>query len=298
MLSQWQKKLSLFAFLITVVGITKAEGINRLPSDNVTNKVVSIDWTQTETLLALGITPVAVAQITDYNAWVKEPIIPPQVPDLGLRTQPNLERLYELSPDRVFISPMFSSLQPQLEKIAPVTNIGLYRDGKVDWTALTHFTRTMAKEVGYEVQAETLISDSEDQISTLKESLPPNVPPLLMIQFMDSHHVRVFGENSLYKTAINQLGLINAWKGKTNAWGFSLIGIDKLLGINGQIVIIEPFPAGTRKHLDNNEFWQYAVQETGYPVLTVPAVWSFGTIPSATRFARFIAREVHRGEAQ
>ncbi|MBW3694975.1 iron-siderophore ABC transporter substrate-binding protein [Vibrio sp. T187] len=260
-------------------------------------RVMSIDWTQTETLLALGIEPVAVAQIADYNAWVKSPLIPDSVPDVGLRTQPNLERIFELKPEKIFISPMFSSLEPQLSKIAPVTSIGLYRDGDIDWQALVKNARAIAKEVGREEQADVLIQDAQSEIAELKKVLPSDVPPLLMVQFMDSNHVRVFGKNSLYKTSINQLGIESAWPGITNAWGYSLVGIDKLIGIEGQIVIIEPLPAGTSEQLANNQFWQYVVTESGYEAVRVPPVWSFGSIPSATRFARFIT-EALGSEAQ
>ncbi|MEZ8321666.1 iron-siderophore ABC transporter substrate-binding protein, partial [Vibrio splendidus] len=87
-----------------------------------------------------------------------------------------------------------------------------------------------------------------------------------------------------------------AWTGQTNAWGYSLVGVDQLIGVKGQIVIISPMPAGTEESLKANQFWQYIVKESGYPALQVPAVWSFGAIPSATRFARFIVSELNQGD--
>ena len=80
---------------------------------------MSIDWTQTETLIALGIKPIAMAQQSGYEAWVKAPAIPSTTADVGLRTQPNLERLSELKPDKIFISPMFTSLIPKLSPYRP-----------------------------------------------------------------------------------------------------------------------------------------------------------------------------------
>lgn len=82
-------------------------------------RVMSVDWTQTETMLALGVVPVGVAQGQDYDAWVKSPPLPPQTKDVGLRTQPNIERIYELRPDRIFIAPYFSSMKHRLVDIAP-----------------------------------------------------------------------------------------------------------------------------------------------------------------------------------
>ncbi|PMG31758.1 ABC transporter substrate-binding protein [Vibrio splendidus] len=258
-------------------------------------RLVAIDWTHTETLLALGVTPVAVAQIPDYNSWVKSPKIPPTVADVGLRTQPNLERIHELKPDKILLSPMFSTLESRLSKIVPVTTIGLYRSGDVDWSALETVTRKLAEISEKQPQAEVLIQKANTEMDRLGSQLPNNAPAMLMVQFMDTNHVRVFGDNSLYKASVNKIGLESAWKGQTNAWGYSLVGVDQLIGVKGQIVIISPMPAGTEESLKANQFWQYIVKESGYPALQVPAVWSFGAIPSATRFARFIVSELNQG---
>ena len=189
-------------------------------------RVMSIDWSQTETMIALGVTPVASAQQSDYHDWVRSPKIPDETVDVGLRTQPNLERLSELNLDTIFMSPRFASLETQLSRIAPVKILGLYKVGEVNWEAVTDFTRRMAKEVNADKQAEQLIADSEDELNGLKATLPDNLPPVLLVQFMDTKHVRVFGENSIYKVALNQLGIQNAWDKATNAWGFALTGVD------------------------------------------------------------------------
>jgi len=61
------------SFLMLVVWLTAAM---MSASVNASPRILSLDWTQTETLLALGVTPVAVAQKADYNSWVKAPPIP------------------------------------------------------------------------------------------------------------------------------------------------------------------------------------------------------------------------------
>ncbi|UPR48996.1 ABC transporter substrate-binding protein [Vibrio cyclitrophicus] len=284
------------ASLLVVTPVSATEKDMLDVSADLGPRLVSIDWTHTETLLALGVKPVAVAQIPDYNSWVKSPVIPQTVADVGLRTQPNLERIHELKPDKILLSPMFSTLETQLSKIAPVTTIGLYRSGDVDWSALERVTRQLAEVSEKEPEAEALIEQANSEMNRLGTQLPNNRPAMLMVQFMDTNHVRVFGNNSLYKASVNKIGLESAWKGQTNAWGYSLVGVDQLIGVKGQIVIISPMPAGTEESLKANQFWQYIVKESGYPALQVPAVWSFGAIPSATRFARFIVSELNQGD--
>lgn len=251
-------------------------------------RVMSIDWSQTETMIALGVTPVASAQQSDYHDWVRSPKIPDETVDVGLRTQPNLERLSELNLDTIFLSPRFASLETQLSRIAPVKILGLYKVGEVNWEAVTDFTRRMAKEVNADKQAEQLIANSEAELNGLKAALPDNLPPVLLVQFMDTKHVRVFGENSIYKVALNQLGIQNAWDKATNSWGFALTGVDKLQGIDAQFVVIEPLPVGVKEHLAQHQYWQYLIEQTGRPVITVKPTWSFGGLPSAMRFANLV----------
>ncbi|USD67613.1 ABC transporter substrate-binding protein [Vibrio sp. SCSIO 43136] len=289
--------LSVRTYLVTIFfSMTMLPSIAVATEFNEKLRVMSIDWAQTETLIALGVTPVASAQQSDYNDWVKSPQIPSSTVDIGLRTQPNLELLSELQLDTIFLSPRFSSLEHRLSEIAAVKILGLYKAGDVDWVSVSQFTRRLASEVGALKQAEQLISDSERTLSLLKGQLPKELPPVLLIQFMDAKHVRVFGDNSIYQVALEQLGVDNAWNGSTNAWGFNLTGVDALQGISGQIVVIEPFPAGVFEHLADDQYWQYLVQTSGYPIKTTEPTWSFGALPSAVRFAQLLASTLTEGQ--
>lgn len=261
-------------------------------------RVMSIDWTQTETLIALGIKPIAMAQQSGYEAWVKAPAIPSTTADVGLRTQPNLERLSELKPDKIFISPMFTSLVPKLSHIAPVTNITLYKQDNISWDGFKTFTRRLGDETNTQVEAETLIYSSEKKLADLAGQIAKDTPPLLMVQFMDSRHVRVFGANSMYKVAANKIGLETAWKEKTNAWGFTLVGIDKLMNTKSQIIIIKPIPVGVAENLQQDLFWQYLVKQSGQQALIVEPAWSFGAIPSTVRFAELLTNTLSNKEKQ
>nr|WP_086939682.1 ABC transporter substrate-binding protein [Thaumasiovibrio occultus] len=255
-------------------------------------RVMSIDWTQTATLLALGVTPIASPQQSDYHDWVGEPQMPGATQDIGLRVQPNLELIAELAPERIFISPRFSSHEPQLSRIAPITTVGLYKVGEVDWEAMIEFTQTLAEHTDTFERAETLITQTEQKFAQWQQTLATKgeTPPLLVIQFMDPTHVRVFGTNSMYNVAMRKLGLRNAWQDSTNSWGFALVGVDKLQGVQGQIVIVEPKVAGVENHLATDRYWQYLVEQTGYPVLTVAPTWSFGALPSTTRFGDLLTQ--------
>ncbi|WP_416139804.1 iron-siderophore ABC transporter substrate-binding protein [Halomonas sp. HK25] len=247
--------------------------------------IATLDWTLAGTLVALGVTPAGVAQVDAYHAWVGTPRLPEVTADLGLRSQPNLELLASLAPDRILISPMFANLAPRLSRIAPVATLPLYSPGRETWPQLRELTREVGRLVEREAAAERLIAETEARLAALRQRLPARVPPLLVVQFMDERHVRVFGEGGLYQAVMVRLGLENAWHGETNAWGFSLVGLEQLAGLEAQLVVVEPYPVGVQAALAGSGLWQRQPSVRQGALITLPPVWSFGALPSAMRFA-------------
>ncbi|QJQ98264.1 ABC transporter substrate-binding protein [Halomonas sp. PGE1] len=250
--------------------------------------IATLDWTLAETLVALGVTPVGVAQVEAYHAWVGAPHLPEASVDLGLRSQPNLELLANLAPDHILISPMFANLAPRLSHIAPVATVPLYTPGRETWPQLHELTHQVGRLAEREAAAERLIAETEARLAALRQRLPERVPPLLVVQFMDERHVRVFGEGGLYQAVMARLGLENAWHGETNAWGFSLVGLEQLAGLTARLVVVEPYPVGVETALAGSGLWQQQPSVRDDSLITLPPVWSFGALPSAIRFAEHL----------
>ena len=248
-------------------------------------RIATLDWTVAETLLAIDARLVGVGQVDGYASWVGGPPLPDTVLDLGLRAQPNLEQLVGLAPDRIALSPMFASLAPRLETVAPVTTFSLYGPGVETWPAIRRVTRELGAFAERERQAERLIAETEARIERLKAQVPPGAPPLIVIQFMDARHVRVFGEHGLYQAVMTRLGVENGWTGETNRWGFSLVGLESLVGLDGQFLVVRPYPVGVRRALADSALWQRLVARSRGEVIEMDPVWSFGALPSARRFA-------------
>lgn len=256
--------------------------------------IATLDWTLAETLVGLDAAPRSVAQVSAYHGWVKEPALPGGVVDLGLRSQPNMELLAALAPERILISPMFSSLIPQLSRVAPVESLELYAPGGDTWEQMRRLTLELGRLVERKEQAESLIRDTESHLDALGQTLPDDTPPLLVVQFMDARHVRVFGDNSLYQTVIERLGLRNAWTGPTNHWGFSLVGIEALIGIEARLVVVEPYPVGVEEQLAESGLWRHLPSVRDNDLITLPPAWSFGALPSARHFAERLAAALRR----
>lgn len=253
-------------------------------------RIATVDWTIAETLLALGVTPLAVGDAGPYQAWVGEPRLPAEVVDIGLRTQPNRELLAELKPDRILISPLAAPLAPTLSRIAPVSTIALY-DGQTDlWQRLHEVTLTLARMVGKTAEGERLLAGLDRDLASMQARLPADLSPLLVVQFIDERHVRVFGRHSLFDAVMTRLGLRNGWQEQTNDWGFSVVSIEQFMTLpTARLVVVDPIPVGVSERLQEPGLWQHLPLVRQAPVLHLPAVWSFGGVLAAHRFAGLLS---------
>lgn len=288
LLNRLLKKMApcLISLLLPLVAQADTYPISSVPLP----RIATVDWTIAETLLALGVTPLAVGDAGPYQAWVGEPRLPAGVVDIGLRTQPNRELLAELKPDRILISPLAAPLAPTLSRIAPVSTIALY-DGQTDlWQRLHEVTLTLARMVGKTAEGERLLAGLDRDLASMQAGLPADLPPLLVVQFIDERHVRVFGRHSLFDAVITRLGLRNGWQEQTNDWGFSVVSIEQFMTLpTARLVVVDPIPVGVSERLQEPGLWQHLPLVRQAPVLHLPAVWSFGGVLAARRFAGLLS---------
>lgn len=264
--------------------LPQAEVVKSVP------RIATVDWTVAETLLALGVAPLAMGDVESYRAWVGEPTLPAEVVDIGLRMQPNRELLAELKPDLILISPLMASLEPTLSQIASVQSIALYEPDTDLWQRLHEATLTIAALVGKTAEAERQLAALDRELARMKGQLPTDLPPLLVVQFIDERHVRVFGHHSLFEAVMQRLGLRNAWQGETNAWGFSVVSLEQFLALpEARLVVVDPVPVGVSEKLQEPGLWQHLPLVKQGKVLHLPAVWSFGGLLAARRFADLLS---------
>ena len=273
-----------------IPSVESGHGGDTVPGVQSIPRIATVDWTVAETLLALGVTPLAMGDVGSYRAWVGEPELPTEVVDIGLRMQPNRELLAELKPDLILISPLMASLEPTLSQIAPVQSITLYEPDADLWQRLHEATLTIADLVGKRPEAERQLATLERDLERMKGQLPANMPPLLMVQFIDERHVRVFGRHSLFDAVLQRLGLRNAWQGETNAWGFSVVSLEQFISLpTARLVVIDPIPVGVSERLQEPGLWQHLPLVKQGEVVHLPAVWSFGGLLAARRFADLLS---------
>ena len=257
-------------------------------------RIAVIDWGIAETLLGLGVTPIAVAQTEGYRRWVGTPALPADVVDLGLRIEPNLELLSQLKPDLILITPQFAASRAQLERIAPVQSLAIYSREAEGYVGAQQVTRELAALLEREAEGEALIERIDARLLQVRQRLSQYpLPAFYIATFLDARHVRLFGKQSLYQGVLDRVGLRNAWQGPTNYWGFTQAGIERLAEQpQAALIYLEPLPPGTAQGLADSALWQRLPMVREQRVYGLPPVWSFNGLLAAERFAGLLEQRL------
>ena len=257
-----------------------------------TPRVITVDWTIAETLVALGVPPVGVGDKTAYQRWVKEPQLPSSTVDLGSRAQPNIELIRDLKPDMMINSSWWSlQLKSDPSNAMQFKSLNLYPEEGVSWQQTLIGTKELGQLINKPQAAEALIQSTEQQFKQQQQQLAGfRDRPIAIVQFIDSRHLRIYGRNSLFDVVLQQLKLKNAWTAKTNTWGVNNIDLTQLAKLppNTILVVVHPHPYTIYHQLQKSLLWQKLPFSQPSNTVVVPAVWSFGGLPAMRRFGNVL----------
>lgn len=265
--------------------------------------VATLDWTVAETLIALGEDSFcAMGEIASYQHWVAEPRLPENLIDLGIRMQPNPEQVWQLSTSKAplhFInSSFYASTTPMLSKFAEVSTADFYKEGDA-WQNILDASQKVADLIGKPESYQRLMQHYWQNVAKIRPLVREFTDrPVALVQFIDARHLRIYAENSPFGAVLKQLGFQNAWAGEHNSWGFATIEMTQLakLASNSRFVVVKPYPTNIAASLKYNTLWQHLPM--AQDPLVLPAVWTFGGVPSAERFANVLANAlINGGEA-
>lgn len=255
-------------------------------------RIIALEWLPIELLMALGITPMAVADRPNYQIWVNEPKLPDSVIDIGLRTEPNLEFMAQLKPSLILYSAGYGPSEEKLKRIAP--GLGFpFNDatGKPLDVARRSLT-VLGDALGMQQVARQHLSKFDAFIDSMKPRFAQRGSrPLLLMGFLDNRHVLVVGKHSLFQQVMDLLGLENAWQGETNFWGTAIVGIERLAEVKGaDVLCLEHNNNAMIQQATSTPLWQAMpfVREDRFQ--RIPAVWLYGATLSAMHFTRVLDR--------
>ncbi|WP_367192839.1 iron-siderophore ABC transporter substrate-binding protein [Amorphus sp. 3PC139-8] len=254
-------------------------------------RIATIDWAVLETLLAIGIVPVAAAELILFRRVSVEPMVPERVADIGLRGSPNYEALMLASPDLIFSSNYYTWAEPKLRLVAPVESVSVYDLDISPFEAAERAALTIGAGTGRRSAGQALVDETHAHIARLRDRLAGySGEPVIPINLGDPRHFRVFGADSMFGGVIERLGLTNAWRQRTRYSATAPVGLEALAGIeNAWIVVIPPIPPDARRILSESAFWTALPSVRDGRVLTLAPINPFGALPAALRFAELLA---------
>lgn len=258
-------------------------------------RTVVLDWGLAETLLALGATPVGMAEIEGYQASVVAPAVPGNVTDVGLRLTPSLELIQQLRPDLILINASQHEQRAVLERIAQVQAPAIYTETGDPYRRSVAITQALGQSLGCSERAEALIEQTRDCLATCARQLQGHRSPVYLLQFFDPLHMGVYGASSLFGDVLTQLGLDNAWQKPTDYWGIAVAGLEDLAARpDANVLYFGNLPPALASGLTANRVWQALPQVRSGRVGALPPFWGFGMLPSAMRFAESLSTALQR----
>ena len=273
-----------------LTSLTAATLFQRLSAAEVGLRVASLDWALAETMIALGQKPIAIVAAGDWDRFVVEPPLPSGVVDLGLQQEINFELLASLKPDLILTSPFLQDADPILEKIGATLKLSIFEKGTKPLAQPKELMRILGERLTRAEAARNFLGKAEETFESHRSRIASLRPlPVLLVNFIDARHVRVYGGAGLYQNVLDRIGVVNAWTAETNYWGYSTVGIEKLATTkNLRLIAFEPIQPDARPTLDRSPLWSRLPFVKAGQVSILPSVLMFGAMPSALRFARLL----------
>lgn len=237
--------------------------------DKPAKKVVVLEWTYAEDLLALGVQPAGMADIQEYHNWVNiDAELSADVADVGGRQEPNLEAIAALEPDLIIgTSFRHDGMIADLEKIAPTVIFNPYpEDEKMDlYQEMTTTFNEIAKAVDKTDEAKQVLADLDAKYEEAKTTIDnanlktKDVILTLAYTGPQAPEIRVFTPNSMASQIIEKIGLKNVHvPDQFEVFGsstFNVEGLTKYEDAN-YLYIVQDNDNIYEKQLKDNAVWK------------------------------------------
>ena len=269
------------------ITVQTAQGPVELPG--VATRVVALEWTHAENLLALGKTPVGVADMAGFSQYVTAAgELPSSVTDVGTRQEPDLEAIAGLTPDLIITDTIrLTSNVEELNSIAPVIAFDPYAKDATQLENMKEIFTEVAKAVGAEDKADEILTELSDAATETADQLEsagfagsgvavaqnggaPGAAPA----------IRMYTDESLVMQVLGTAGLKTAWPGEADDYGLTTVGIEALSSIPADAQFLysqQPTEDLFTEVLPDEAVWNtLGFVEAGNVKPLDPGTWFFG----------------------
>jgi len=285
------------AGLAVAAGLAQPAGAQTAEEQTERPRVAAVSWDLAQTLAALDAPPAAVAGLAGYRKWAVTPELPAATVDIGRRMEPNLSVLRAVDPDLIVMSRFHDQLVDPLSRIAPVQSYQMF---PADGDALQR-VRSVAEQVARRLDLmpayRRLDGELERALDSLSRTVAQAAPgeSVYVAYFQDEQHVAVYGAGSLFQPILERAGLVNAWQGRTNGWGYAVVELSELDAGADRLVVLDPVPDKAQTLMAKSPIWRALPVVRDGRVHRIAPVWAIGGVPSAVRFARLLEDALHDG---
>ncbi|MDN4066341.1 MULTISPECIES: ABC transporter substrate-binding protein [Paenibacillus] len=232
-------------------------------------RIVALEYTYAEDLIALGVQPVGVADVKGYQAWVNTtPGLDANVQDVGTRQEPNLEAIMALDPDLILTSDFRAKdIYDKLADIAPTIAFSPYQDenGVDQYQEMIDTFNTIADAVGKQEEAKQVLAGLDETYKAAAEKLKSagkeNAEFTLVQAFSNQNSpvFRIFTDNSMAVKILNKIGLQNANKEPAyEVYGYSEKSVEAFPALQDSnfLYIVQDDDNVFETHLKENQVWK------------------------------------------
>lgn len=263
--------------------------------DEPARRVAVLEWQQTEDLLSLCVTPVAVADAAGYSTWDTAEELPEGVADVGTRQEPNLDAIFGANPDLVIVevSSPDDEIVSQLEAYdVPV----LATVGADAADPIQHMKDTfslIADATGRAERADVVLEEFDTALAEGKAAIEDADLATMDFVYFDGWvqggnvAIRPFGQGSLFGELGEELGLTNVWAGEVDAtYGLGQTDVEGLVGVGDAMMFYtgtdDPESDSIVDMLADNAIWNsLPAVEDGETYAFPAGIWTFGGPRSA-----------------
>lgn len=220
--------------------VTVKDDKNEITLPQTPTKVVAISLQAIDSLVALGVKPVGVAEQgagekIDYLGSAIDGI-----PTIGLHSKPNLETIAALQPDLIIVDPEFAGeIYPELVKIAPTLQ---FRSSSVDKTMAD--LKTIGKTLGKEAEANKFVADFETKRKELTDKAKGKTGATWMAIFGTPDKSGVWLPNSFVGSILEGLNAKDAYTGAPDPKypDFAYLSLEKITQLGPEAFFLMSTP--------------------------------------------------------
>lgn len=259
------------------------------------HRIVAINWAAAETLLSIGVTPLAISDTGYFRRRIPQPVLPAGVQDIGPFWEPNMELLDALRPSLIISDALSAPVMAKMAAIATVETVSGWYASNDPWQALQDWTQQTGLRLGVEAAAARWLQQVNVEMNGLRLRLKPRgmLRVLVMVLDQDGKYATIYGSGSLADAVIRQLGLRNAWQKTVNAAHIARVRIEELADLPCDRLFYTELPTAMTRLMRARQpdgLWQQLPIVKSDRVTRMASFFPFGGLATGLALAGDIAR--------